>query len=147
MNGRREPEVIVGVDGSPAAARALLWAAREARLRDVPLRVIHAWQLPLVDVADAAASSAVNAIALAEASHVLETATASVDPDHLPAPVRGTLVRGSAAKALLDAAGDEDVLVVGARGHGGLAGLLLGSVSDQVLRHSPCPVVVVPAED
>lgn len=147
MNDRRKPEVVVGVDGSPRAARALRWAAREARLRNVPLRVIHAWQLPLVDAADVAASSAVSAIALEEASRVLETATASIDPAHLPAPVRGTLVRGPAAKALLDAAGEEDVLVVGARGHGGLAGLVLGSVSEQVLRHSPCPVVVVPADD
>lgn len=145
MTASSAPTVVVGVDGSDAAAGALLWAAKEARLRGVPLHVIHAWRLPLVDASEVAASSVVEAIAFEEAKNVLETAVASIDPAHLPEPVHGTLVRDRAADALLHAAGEHDLLVVGARGHGGLAGILLGSVADDVTRNSRCPVVVVPA--
>ena len=147
MTDHTSPEVVVGVDGSPAAARALLWAAQEARLRGVPLRVIHAWQLPLADAAGQSGTELVTTIVFEEARKVLDLAVASIDAAHLPEPVHGTLVRAPAAKALLDATGEEDLLVVGARSHGGLAGIVLGSVSDQVVRHSHCPVVVVPAKD
>ena len=60
--------------------------------------------------------------------------------------VRGELVEGPPASGLLEAARDADLLVVGSRGHGGFASLLLGSVSQQVSHHAPCPVVIVPEE-
>jgi nucleotide-binding universal stress UspA family protein len=58
-------------------------------------------------------------------------------------PVSGTVVENSPATALLDAAKDADLVIVGSRGHGGLASILLGSVSSQVVHHAHCPVLVV----
>ena len=57
--------------------------------------------------------------------------------------IERSVVQGAAAKVLIDAASADDLLVVGSRGHSELAGLLLGSVSQQCVHHSPCPVVVV----
>jgi nucleotide-binding universal stress UspA family protein len=58
-------------------------------------------------------------------------------------PVNARVAEGNAAKVLIDLAGSDDLLVVGSRGHGGFAGLLLGSVSQQVMAHAQCNVVVV----
>jgi nucleotide-binding universal stress UspA family protein len=62
------------------------------------------------------------------------------------APIVTRVVQGHPAQVLLDAARGADLLVVGSRGHGTLAGMLLGSVSQHCVQHSPCPVVVVPAD-
>jgi nucleotide-binding universal stress UspA family protein len=64
----------------------------------------------------------------------------------LPEPLEGRVVAGPAAGAILDLATDATLIVVGSRGLGGFKGLLLGSVSQQVAHHAPCPVVVVPSE-
>lgn len=141
------PRIVVGVDGSASATRALRWAADEARLRQLPLHVVHAWMVPFVEPGGLSGGPMVIGIVEEASRKLLEEAVASIDSAHLPAPVHGTLVCGGAAGALLQNAEGAELLVVGARGHGGFAGLLLGSVSDQVVRHAPCPVVVVPATD
>ncbi len=137
--------IIVGVDGSDAARRALEWAVAEARLRDARLTVVHslehrysgeAWMLAQPDFTQ------VDEAALA----VLD---AGVDLASGQAPgleVTGHLGYGSPAAVLLETAADAQMVVVGARGLGGLAGLWLGSVSRQVTHHSPVPVAVVPSE-
>lgn len=133
--------IVVGVDGSARARHALQWAADEARSRHATLEVVHAWSIPVLD--EAAYGQNLDPEMLEEAAReVLERELASVDTAGLE--LTRALPAERAAKAILEAAKGADLLVVGSRGRGGFAGLLLGSVSNQVVRHAPCPVVVVP---
>jgi nucleotide-binding universal stress UspA family protein len=132
-------EIVVGVDGSEHAQRALLWAIDEAKLRGAALHLVHSWQFPaptpLPDggLAPADLEGAANAI--------LDDAVALV-PDGVT--IRREIANDHAARALIRCSEAADLVVVGARGHGGFTGLLLGSVSEQVVHHARCPVVVVP---
>jgi nucleotide-binding universal stress UspA family protein len=138
--------IVVGVDGSDASKEALRWAAEEARLRGASLRAIHAWSYPigaaglgLMPPVDAEARETVERAAQEMAQRAL--AEADVDASRLDADA--VAVEGMAADVLVRAAAGADLLVVGSRGHGGFAGLLLGSVSQQCAQHAPCPVVIV----
>jgi nucleotide-binding universal stress UspA family protein len=140
--------IVVGVDGSDGARRALEWAVEEARLRKAGLLVVHAWHVPPL-VAGAApfdGPMALDADTLERvektAEEIVERELATVDTAGIE--VRRLVVAGSPADALIEAAADADLLVVGTRGHGGFTGLLLGSVGQQVAHHAPCPVVIVP---
>lgn len=141
-------EIIVGVDGSEGSRSALRWAARTGAARGARCRAIAAWQYPANAVTPAAP-------AILPAPEEMDERTC----DDLRALVRQVLDaeadrvdveagRGPAAAVLLAAAAraDTDTLVVGARGRGGFAGLLLGSVSQECVEHSPCPVVVLRGE-
>ncbi|MGY3564787.1 universal stress protein [Sinomonas sp. RB5] len=131
--------IVVGVDGSPASGKALDWAIEEARLRGGSLRVITAWHYPVLgDAAGAGPDVDVFRQSAADDQAALLSA-AGGERSGLSAEV----IEGSAVQVLLDAARDADLLVVGSRGHGGFAGLLLGSVSAQLVHHAPCPVLVV----
>lgn len=137
-------KIVVGVDGSDGARAALHWALDEATVRGAELAVVAAWQSSAV--AGLASVGAFPARDLIEQSardrlDELVATEGLADRDH----VTVTLVESSPAPALLDAAADADLLVVGSRGHGGFAGMLLGSVSQHCVTHAPCPVVVVPA--
>lgn len=148
--------IVVGYDGSAPARRALDWAADEAASRAASLEVVYAWQMDDLREAVAQAGS-VEAGAVAPspdpyeraAQAVLDGALASVR-ERVP-DATGTAVHQSAAYALLQEAGRldaaADLLVVGSRGTGGFAGLVLGSTSDQVSRHATCTVVVLRAQD
>jgi nucleotide-binding universal stress UspA family protein len=134
--------VVVGVDGSDASVDALRFAATEARLRDVPLRVVHAWIVPV------AASWTAGAVLDPEpferqADRTVENALAAVGRDLEGIEVETVIQVGSSTAVLFEHCSKEDLLVVGSRGRGGFAGLLLGSVSQQAVLHAPCPVVVV----
>lgn len=147
-------KVVVGVDASPGSLSALEWAVEEARLRRASLSIVHAWMLPLIEALPepwVVGSPSVGPSTDEVRNHVEAAArdvlSASVDRARSTAPeleIAGELVEGRAAVALLDAARDADLLVVGSRGRGGFAGLLLGSVSGQCVHHARCPVVVVP---
>jgi nucleotide-binding universal stress UspA family protein len=140
--------IVVGVDGSENSRRALDWALEEARLRQAHVEVVHAWDAPFVvgfGTAPVGGTASVPAAYEEEAQRVLDEMTAATDTRDLAFPIEKIVVRGSAAWALLDVAKGADAIVLGSRGRGGFAGLLLGSVSQQVAQHAHCPVVIVPS--
>ena len=120
--------VVVGVDGSDEARRALEWALAEARTRGAPVRVVHAYT---------------DESARGEAELIVNAEVSSCDAAGLEVQQRA--VAGAPVRVLLEASRDADLLVVGSRGRHGFPGLLLGSVSQQVANHASCPVVIVPS--
>lgn len=139
--------VVVGIDGSKCARTALRYALEEARRRSAPLHVVRAWGLtnaprPAGVSARYVPSFAEFAAATAEQVRA-ELAAVSAGAAGGPPDVQVHVVHAPPVRALLEAAAGADVAVVGSRGHGGFSGLLLGSVSEQVVRHAACPVVVV----
>jgi nucleotide-binding universal stress UspA family protein len=148
--------VVIGVDGSPGARRALAWAVDEARLRGCSLRVVHAWMVPLIDAMPepwaigsppiGPSDDEVYEHLRAGAKGVLDGALGEAKGWAPELEIEGELVEARAAGALIAAARDADLLVVGSRGRGGFGGLLLGSVSAQCVHHASRPVVVVPPD-
>ena len=145
-------KIVVGVDGSPHGAAALEWAAAEAWLRSAQLEVVHAWTfVPVATPAD----SGLVPMAWTDNVELLDvTRQAAEDAaaDQVEAVLGSdhgatiTIVEGGPAEALLAAARDADLLVVGNRGRGNIAAALLGSTSAKVADEAPCPVVVVRAQ-
>ena len=138
--------VVVGHDGSEPAARATRWAARLAVLLDVPLHVVRAWSLTSAPRPKTAAPGYVPPITDFEQA-VREQLEAHVAGLDLPeaCQVNCHVVHAAPARALLQAAERAELLVVAARGTGGFRGLMFGSTADQVTRHAPCLVTIVPA--
>lgn len=135
--------IVVGIDGSETAHRALAWAVAEARLRQAQLDVVHAWQVPGVVGGQYALPYDPQPFEEAARS-TLADAIKGRDVSGLPGEVRPVLVCAGAAAAILQASEGADLVVVGSRGLGGFKELLLGSVSHQVAHHARCPVVIVP---
>ena len=136
--------IVVGVDGSEGSLKALRWAARQAQMTGASLHVVTAWAFPehgtpfgiVFDLASGADPTL-------RAREALDRAIVETLGDHEQIEVRADVIPGAEAPVLLEAARDADMLVVGNRGRGAFAGMLLGSVGEQCVRHSPCPVVVV----
>jgi nucleotide-binding universal stress UspA family protein len=138
--------IVVGVDGSGGAAAALRWALGEARLRDASVEALCVWHFPIpvgLPYADAQVMASVDLETAARSTLAVEVDKATADDD-LPPAVEQRVIFGNAAEQLLEAAKGADLLVVGSRGRGGFAGLLLGSVSRACAEHASCPVVIVP---
>jgi len=131
---------VAGVDGSPSSREALRWAVRQAALTGSVVDAVTAWHDP--------ASYAGYAWLIADTYHkdlAAKTLSDTVDSAITAGStvtVRQRVMEGHAARVLVDAARGADLLVVG-RGHGGISGMLLGSVSQHCVRHSPCPVVII----
>ncbi|MGY1808319.1 universal stress protein [Blastococcus sp. SYSU D00669] len=136
--------VLVGHDGSECAQGALRWAAGLAGRANLVLHVLRAWQLTTAPRPKTWAPGYVPPLSDFEQA-VLDDLDGCVRAAHLDpsVQVRTHVVHRPPAKGLIEAAKGADLLVVGARGRGGFAGLLLGSTSDQVVHHAPCPVTVV----
>lgn len=133
--------IVVGVDGSDGARRALDWAIEIAKATGQRIELVHG-----IDVGVAASSPYGTGMVfeqLEQAGHDLLAA----DLEYARATgveVTAELDMGSSAQALLQASHHASMLVLGSRGHGGFTGLLLGSVSSYCMHHAHCPVVVVP---
>ena len=137
--------IVVGLDSLQESVRALRWAVDEARLRGAELQLVHAYPTPelvaLPAVVTLPSDDELRAAADEVISEQLERIGGAGD-----VPVTRTVRSGGAAAVLCEVAQGADLLVVGARGLGGFRGLLLGSVTHQVVAHSPCPVVVTVPE-
>jgi nucleotide-binding universal stress UspA family protein len=140
--------IVVGFDGSMPSAAALRWAVDEAALRGVEVQVLRAWNL--VDELSAALSGRDLAGPIPPVSELeknaqqrLEDGVAAVLPAERRSGVRRRAVRGHPVATLLEAAAEADLLVVGPRGHGRVASLVLGSVSLACVHEAKCPAVVV----
>ena len=138
--------VVVGVDGSGGSWRALRWAFDEAALRNTRLSVVHAWSMPtvvepsvLVTLPPWSRDYAAHSVDLLH-----EMVDGMVGRGPQPSSIDLLPIEDRAARALLHCSRDAELLVVGSRGRGGFAGLLLGSVSHQCLHHAGCPIVIVP---
>ncbi len=126
--------VVVGVDDSPASAAAIELAFDAAQVRGVPLVAIHTWEAPpyrqdAYDFAD-------------HVTAMVDDVLAGPAEAHPKVTVDIQIARGRPHQALVDASKDAGLVVVGSRGRGGFAGLLLGSTSKHVLRESHAPVIV-----
>ena len=142
--------VVVGVDTSEGAKAALRFAVEEARLRQAKLRVIHAWEfdsyLGLSGVQGFLPAGADLSELRQAAESALDAVLDEVAPDPDGVVVERLVVEGAPAAVLVEESRNADLLVVGSRGLGGFAGLLLGSVSQQSSHHAACPVVIVHAQ-
>lgn len=139
-----QPLVLVGVDESPASGTAVVFAFEEADLRGGVVHVLRSWEPPAPawrsqvwpHLPDLAAVEAAEALRLANWIQPWQDLCPHV-------AVRQQVTSAKPAAALIEAAMNATLLVVGSHGHGPFAGLLLGSVSQQVIHHAPCPVAVV----
>ncbi|MFE7192352.1 universal stress protein [Kitasatospora sp. NPDC057541] len=138
--GRR---IVVGIDGSAPSKAALRWAVGQAVLTGATVHAVAAWEYPslygwFAPMVDDGFEQSARRTLTAEVDEVIGA--------RRPVPVTESLVLGHAAEALLEAAEDADLLVLGSRGRGTFARTLLGSVSTRCAVHGSCPVVIVRAD-
>jgi nucleotide-binding universal stress UspA family protein len=136
--------IVVGVDGSPGSRKALTWAAAEAADHGADLVVVNVWEHTLPPPAG---SVSVSERYVPEPSQTTAEDLVQVIKEELgaepPVLVQPHVKQGRPAKVLIEESANADLLVVGQRGHGGFAGLVLGSVSQHVAAYAKCPVTVV----
>jgi nucleotide-binding universal stress UspA family protein len=138
--------VVVGVDGSERSEAAVAFAFAEAARRGVGLTAVRAWHPPVSTSPGELTYAVVERVDLADLEIDLLAKALAHHRDRYPqVPVHQAVDIGNAGAVLADASRDAELVVVGSRGHGGFAGLLLGSVSDALVRHAGCPVAVVHA--
>ena len=148
VRGRRQAtgSVVLGVDGSPQGALAVMHAFEEASLRGADLLAVHAWLDPVPLQAGDVLPVLYETDALeAEEARLLAEAIAGCRERYPDVVVREELVRAPARACLIDRSAQAQLMVLGTRGRGGIGGLLLGSVSQSLLHHADCPVLVVPS--
>ncbi|NNE72780.1 MAG: universal stress protein [Acidimicrobiales bacterium] len=136
---------VVGFDGSDHAQRALDWAAAVADPERVGILVVSAWQYPYFGGLGMA-GNAIPAMGADMEVEIVNAVTAAGDAvaEKSGVEVEARAMLGPAAQVLLEAAEEADLIVVGNRGRGGFARLLLGSVSHQMAVHAACPSIIVP---
>lgn len=141
MTSTQGQHVVVGVDGSACGNDALAWARSYVQTVGGHLTAVIAWQFPPMPTGPGIVPPT-DYDPEATARSLLAEAVGGVADQDEPA-VDQLVVQGNAAAVLIDRSREADLLVVGTRGHGGFAGMLLGSVSAHCVHHAHCPVVVV----
>ncbi len=140
--------VLVAIDGSPGSAGAIAFGVEEARRRQATLRLLHVWHAPtllgggqwiLPPEIEARIGGSVQELVAAAAA-----AAAELDPE---LEVSADAVQGPVIPTIVAASAEADILIVGSRGHGGFAELVLGSVSQGAAQHAHCPVTIVRAAE
>jgi nucleotide-binding universal stress UspA family protein len=140
-----ENRVVVGADGSPESVVAVRAGAREADRLGAVLQVVHAWREPAVLASVGWVPPELPSAVKDEERVVLAEATAGLADRYPDLDVERTLVQADPSSAMLAAAERARLVVVGSHGRGGVARMLLGSVSHALVLHAPCPVLVVRA--
>ena len=134
---------VVGVDGSLPSQAALEFAAEEAAFRQARLLVVCAWDLPQAAIVIAGASQDMVEAFRKDAETIAGDAVARAAKLYPSVSSESRAIEGHPSRVLLEEAREATLVVVGSRGRGGFSSMLLGSVSDEVVHHSPCSVIVV----
>jgi nucleotide-binding universal stress UspA family protein len=137
--------IIVGVDGSDSSKGALDWAYEEAVHHGASLTVIAAFNppaLPMTPPYGSVPPEGYESQPRRDALDLLDRLISPLEAKDPAVDIRTVVEEGSPAKVLIERSKEADLLVVGSRGHGGFAGMLLGSVSQHLVAHAECPVVV-----
>jgi nucleotide-binding universal stress UspA family protein len=139
--------IVVGIDRSKGGKAALRFALKEARLRQATLRVVHAWQFAYIGATGLEGTLPVVGGEIEDFRQggvvVLDEILREAFADTHGVVIERRLDQGAPAAVLVEESRDAELLVVGSRGHGGFAQLLLGSVSQQCAQHAFCPVVII----
>lgn len=138
--------IVVGVDGSEPSRSALHWAYDEAAHHGASLTLVMTWHTPSLPMSPpygAMVDEDYQTQPKTDALALLDTFIAELEPQTPAVDVRTSVAEGNPAKVLIERSGEADLLVVGSRGRDGFAGMLLGSVSQHLVAHAQCPVVVI----
>lgn len=139
-----KPTVVVGVDGSKVSAKAIDFAFDQAEALRARVIAVYSWSSPFLTYDDGQTMLQFGEDEVQQSARVLVAeALAGAMADHPDVECETRLMSGRPARALLVTAESASLVVVGSRGRGGFTGLLLGSVSQSVLHHAPCPVAIV----
>lgn len=147
---QQDHRIVVGVDGSAGSKTALRWAMTQARLTGATIEAVAVWQDPTMNgyslgwAPGAYAGEDLAQIAQKNLDDTIDEVRAGLEQ---PVEVGTRVLQGPAAMLLPEVAAGAQLLVVGSRGHGAFAGMVLGSVSQHCVQHLTCPVVVVPPSD
>jgi nucleotide-binding universal stress UspA family protein len=142
---QKRGRIVVGVDGSAGSKAALAWAAAQAKLSGATLDAIAAWSYP-ASYGWAPVYPDNDSLSTLTQKALSKTLKATLG-EAAAAEITTTVTEGQPAEVLVAASADAELLVVGSRGRGGFASLVLGSVSQHCVQHAPCPVAVIPPAD
>jgi nucleotide-binding universal stress UspA family protein len=140
-NAEADGRIVVGLDGSKSSIAALEWAASQAELTGAGLEVLMTWEWPTSYGMALAVPSEYDPTH--ESEKLLDDLLKPIREVHPSLSIESTVVEGHPAPVLVEASHGADLLVVGSRGHGEFAGMLLGSVSEHCVTNAHCPVLVM----